>query len=37
MYEAKRAGGDSVSTTSSITAEASEVLAGDAERAGATV
>ena len=35
MYEAKRAGGDAVSTTSSITAEASEVLADDAERAAA--
>jgi diguanylate cyclase (GGDEF)-like protein len=36
MYEAKRAGGDLVRTTSSITAEASEVLAEGEARAGAT-
>ena len=36
MYEAKRAGGDLVRTTSSITAEASAVLAGRDARAGAS-
>ena len=35
MYEAKRAGGDLVRTTSPITVEASSVLAERGARAGA--